>query len=360
MTTRDAALTWSALGILSKRRYDALLQVYGDLDAALAALDDRVLKGLGCRPETIERTMKLLRSFEPDVYAAGLEKHGLTLLSIEGDDFPKALRTIPDPPVFLTYRGDLTALDQPCVGVVGTRETSRYGLRVCENIVEPIARAGVVTVSGLARGIDAEVARSTLRAGGRTVAVLAHGLAMIHPRSSAMLAGEIVDRGGLLLSEFPLEAPPDKYTFPARNRLIAGLSRATIVLEAGVGSGALITAELALEYGRDIYAVPGQIFDPNYGGCHRLIASGQATLLTTADDLLRDLGIVAPDPGRPSYTPRDEVEAAVWEVLTSLPQSASDIVDRSRLDAGTVNAALTMMELQGGAKNVGGGTWVRN
>jgi DNA processing protein len=237
---------------------------------------------------------------------------------------------------------------------------SAYGKRVTQEFVPAFVRARVITVSGLALGIDAEVARETLAAGGKTVAVLGNGLGSVFPQSNARLAEEIVKRGGLLLSEFPLDTPPDKFTFPARNRIIAGLSLGTIVLEAPEGSGALITADLALDYGREVFVVPGQIFDPNYAGCHGLISRGHGKLVHSPTEVLADLGIIAPEAGKHTvYTPQNEDERVILDVLTTMPQAMDDLVGRTKLPVAAVSSALTMMELAGAARNVGGNQWVR-
>lgn len=357
---RDSALTWSWIGILTKRRYDAIIDKYQSLDAALPRVNAQFLRELGCREDTIKTTLDRLNKFDGASYGSELAKRGVDLLSIEDTDYPRLLREIGDPPIFLAYKGDLSILDQPTVALVGTRQMSSYGRRIVERFTPDIVRAGVTTVSGLAAGVDAAVARETLAAGGKTVAVLGHGLAVMYPPSNVKLAEEIVSGGGLLLSEFPLDQIPGKYTFPARNRIIAGLSLATVVLEAPIGSGALITSDLALDYDREVYAVPGQVFDPTFDGCHEIIAKGHAKLATHPRDILLDLGIiVAVNRASESYEPRSEEEAQVFATLTTMPQKIDDVVMRSGLEMSQVNATLTMMELSGVVKNVGAGEWVK-
>lgn len=354
------ALTWSWLNVLTKKRYDALRGKFGSLEDALQHVDQELLRALGCREETAISALNRLEEFDPDAYAAQLQTRGITLISFEEDSYPAQLKEIADPPVFLYYKGSIKILRQPCIALVGTRDMSAYGKRITETIVPELVRAGVVSVSGLAIGVDAQVARDTLASGGQTVAVLAHGLAGVYPRGNAKLAQEILAQGGALLSEFPLDIAPDKYTFVARNRIIAGLSLGTVVLEAGEGSGALITAELALEYGREVFAVPGQIFDPHYAGCNLLISRGQAKLVTVTEDILHECGIVQPETSeRPAYTPQHGVEKTVYSTLTTMPQSVSDLVKQAGIEAASINAMLTLLELNGAAKNVGGGMWVR-
>jgi len=355
------AFRWSWMDIMNKKRYDLLTEAYGTMDDAIEQLSEEVLRGLGLKQETVFRALNRLEECDPEVYQKEVEKRGLRLLTIEDEDYPAALRTLPDAPVFLYVRGDLLILSRPCIAMVGTREMSEYGEQVVSRFVPAFVRAGATTVSGLAQGIDAEVARETLRAGGQTIAVLGHGLGMIYPKENARLADQIVDEGGLILSEYPLDTEPGKYTFPARNRIIAGLSLATVVLEAAEKSGSLITAELALEYGREVAAVPGRITDPHYSGCHSLITSGQAKLVTSPDDVLREIGIVASERAPTKVALFDSPdEQTVYQVLTTLPAATDDIAVKAKLDAATLGAVLTMLELRGVAKKLSGGSWVRN
>ena len=354
-----AALTWSALNILTKQRFDAITEVFGDLETALKHVNEEFLRGLGCRQETIVNVLLRLEEFDAEAYQKELEKRDIHFLTIDDENYPSRLKEIGDPPVFLYYKGDLSLLDQPCIALVGTRKMSPTGKQVTDRFVPDLVAAGMVTVSGLAVGIDAEVAKETLHAGGKTVAVLGHGLRMIYPQSNAKLAEQILQHGGLIMSEFALDIQPDKYTFPSRNRIIAGISLGTVVLEAPVESGSIITAELALEYNRDVFAVPGAALDPNYSGCHQMIAKGQAKLVVSAKDVLQELGIVAPERKESSYAPQNDLEERLLAILTTMPQPMDDLIAKAKMDAGTLSSTLTMMELAGAAKNIGGGQWVR-
>lgn len=360
---RDPSLlTWWHLGILTKKRMDALLQVYSSLQEALESLTADALRALGCRAETVSLVLERLRVLDVQVLQRELDTRGIRILMLGEAAYPARLSLIADPPVFLAVRGDSSVLSQPSVALVGTRNLSAYGRLVTESMVQSLVRAGAITVSGLALGIDAVVAQETLRTGGRTVAVLGHGLGSVYPRANAALAEQIVAGGGALVSEFPLDMRPDTYTFPARNRIVAGLTLGTVVLEAPEKSGSLITAELASGYGRDVFAVPGSVFDPHYAGCHRLIRSGQAQLAATGTDVLRSLGFAgAADHTavHAAFVPQDAEQQAVHQLLTAMPQSLDDLVQLSERDAGSLNALLTLMELDGGARNLGGGQWVR-
>jgi DNA processing protein len=362
MTPREALSAWSEINVLDKRRYDAVIEVFGSLEKALPLLSVDFLQQLGCREDTAQKAMLRLEEFDAAREEQRLAANGITFLTIEDDAYPRALRAIEDPPVFLYYKGDLSVLEQPCIGLVGTRGMTAYGKRVTDTFVEPLVRAGLVTISGLAKGIDTRVAEETLRAGGRTVAALGHGFGMIFPAENGALSKKMVEKGGLLLTEFPFSKGSDTYTFPARNRIVAALSLGVIVLEAPVKSGALITADLALDYNREVFAVPGPIFEENYAGCHQLIAKGQAHLVTTPEQVLTHLRIAAPaaDAGAaPEFHADTPEEAALWNALTALPQTTDQLVAKSGLTAAQVSISLTMLELKGAARNVGGGEWVR-
>lgn len=360
--TLASALRWSWMNVLTMKRVEMLRTRFKDLDAALEHVSLEMLRELGCREDTSMLAMNRLEEFDPEAYAGILRKRDIRFLSFEDEEYPPSLREISDAPIFLYAMGDLGVLNQPCLGMVGTREMSEYGKRVVGMLVPDIIRAGMVTVSGLAFGIDAEVAKETVATGGRTVAVLGHGLGMIYPKQNERLAEEIVQKGGLILSEFPLDTRPDKYTFPARNRIIAGLSLGTVVVEAALESGSLITAELALEYGREVFAVPGQIFDSHYAGCHQLIARGHAKLVTSASEILTDIGIVSSAQGGApvqSYTPETPEEEQILKILTTMPMVLDDLAEKTELPPSALSATLTMLEIRGIVKNIGGGKWVR-
>lgn len=360
---RDTALRWSWMNVLTRKRYELLKETFKTLDRALDALSIEMLGQLGVREDTAMGAMNRLEEFDTETHQKELQKRELILITIEDEAYPTALLEIPDAPIFLYARGDLGILSQPCIALVGTRGMSDYGKRVTEHIVAPLVGAGIVTVSGLAAGIDAEVARETIRAGGETVAVLGHGFATMYPKAHVHLADDIVKAGGLILSELALDIQPDKFTFPARNRIIAGLSLGTVVLEAALQSGSLITADLALDYNRDVFAVCGPIFDPNYAGCHQLLQRGSAKLVTDAKDILCELGMAhavqSPQESRIDFAAENQEEAAVWSALTTMPVDLDDLVIKAKLDAATLNATLTMLELRGVVKNVGAGMWVR-
>lgn len=355
-----AHLLWSCLQVLTPQRHHDLLKVFGSLEEAAAHVDAELLQSLGCRPQAIPGALERLQKFDVDEEEEFLANADAVLIPFSYQSYPDLLKQIPDAPVFLYARGDFTLLQQPSVALVGTRRISTYGKRVTQEFTRALVQAGIVTVSGLAYGVDSLVALETMSAGGRTVAVLGQGLLTLTSRAQA-LADRIVDAGGLILSEFPLRSNADIFTFPQRNRIIAGLSLATIVLEAPESSGALITAKLAFDYNRDVFAVPGQIFDPNYAGCHAIIRRTQARLAATPRDVLGEIGVIVSEEeaGRSPYIPQNADEEVVLGTLTTMPQPVDALVEKSGKSAGTVSAVLTVLELNGAARNVGGGEWVR-
>ncbi len=260
--------------------------------------------------------------------------------------YPELLRRIPDPPLSLWLRGEADAglLARPAVAIVGARACSGYGRSVARMLASEAAAAGVVVVSGLARGIDGEAHRGTLAAGGSTVAVLGCGIDRDYPAAHAELARSIVAAGGLVVSEYEPGVEPAPWRFPARNRIIAGLARATVVVEARERSGALITADFALEDGREVLAVPGEITSALSAGANALLRQG-ATPVTCAADVLEAVGVEA-KPSTPTI-PDVPGAAAVVEALARAASTPDELVRATSLPAGEVAAALVELELAG-------------
>lgn len=260
--------------------------------------------------------------------------------------YPPLLAQIPDPPARLWIRGeaDPEVLARPAVAIVGARACSGYGRSVSRLLATEAARAGAVVVSGLARGVDGEAHRGALAGGGVTVAVLGCGVDRDYPAAHAELARQIVAAGGLVVSEYEAGVEPAPWRFPARNRIIAGLALATVVVEARERSGALITADFALEDGREVLAVPGEITSPLSAGTNGLLRLGAAPV-TCAADVLEAVGVEA----RPEthVLPDDPAAAAVLEALAAGASTADELARVTALDAGALAAALAMLELAG-------------
>ena len=268
-------------------------------------------------------------------------------------DYPPWLAAIPDPPAVLFVRGALAGLHGSGVGIVGARRCTRYGSTVARNLAADLGRSGLVVFSGLALGIDSAAHVGALDAGATTVAVLGCGLARRYPRRNGELAERVVGSGGALVSEYPPDVPPLRHHFPERNRIISGLSRAVIIVEATEKSGSLITARMAAEQGRDVLVVPGPVTGEKSAGCHRLIRQG-AGLIRDAEDVLAELDL-PPAPAAESRGASDhpgdgqlsDVERRVLAVLDVLPAPTDQIVADSGLEPADVTAALVRLQLTG-------------
>jgi DNA processing protein len=282
-------------------------------------------------------------SFDEAGFRASLAEQGLRWIARGERGFPARLRAVHDPPPGLFVRGGAPTalLDRPCVAVVGARACSAYGTAVATELGRELARAGAVVVSGLARGVDAAAHRGALETG-VTVAVLGCGIDRDYPRAHASLAAAIAQRG-LLLSEYAPGVEPAPWRFPARNRIVAGLCDATVVVEARERSGALITADLALDEGREVLAVPGEITSHLSSGTNALLRLG-ATPVTSVDDVLAAVGLDRPPPSPPALSAALD---AVHRAVADTPAPADDVARRAGLAAGEVAAALAELELLG-------------
>ena len=285
-------LEWIALNMtpgVGPRAAARLLERFGSAEGVYGALRAE-LERLRLRPEAVESIVLKDRHAEA---ARELERlraiEGAEVLILDDGAYPALLKEIPDPPVTLYVRGAWAeCLEAPCVGVVGSRRASTYGQNVALMLGRDLAARGVTVVSGLARGIDAAAHRGALEAGGRTVAVLGTGIDEVYPRDHRKLAAEILGRCGALVSQFPLATPPVAENFPYRNRIISGLSLGVVVVEASEKSGSLITARLAMEQNREVYAVPGNVTSKNSFGTNYLIKSAGAKLVQTWQDVVSE------------------------------------------------------------------------
>jgi DNA processing protein len=281
-----------------------------------------------------------------------VEKNSYQLIAFRDTGYPVILAEIPDPPLVLYVRGQAEILHTTAIAIVGTRRCSRYGRETARRIAGELATLGIIVISGLALGIDGEAHRGTLEAGGRTVAVLGTGVDEIYPSEHASLAKE-VEASGALVSEFPLGTKPRKENFPRRNRIISGLSRGVLVVEAPFRSGALITARTALEQGREVFAIPGRADNPNAAGPHSLIRDG-AKLTSGAKDILEE---IAPQLAQQTLSaPQaqeslplfdlDPDEKKVYEVLDRDPTPVDTIITESGLEASIVAGVLLRLQLK--------------
>ncbi|MFN8637745.1 MAG: DNA-processing protein DprA, partial [Chloroflexota bacterium] len=360
-TSLDERIYWVLLTMVKQigpARFGRLLDRFGSAEAAWhASLLD--LTGVGLERRAVESLGKLRASLDPEAEWRRLEQQGVSVVILDDPTYPTALREIADPPPVLYARGELSPADDWAIAVVGTRRASIYGRQATERIVSDVARAGVTVVSGLAKGIDTVAHRAALTAGGRTIAVLGSGLDRVYPEENRALADRIA-ASGAVLTEYPLGTPPDATNFPRRNRIVSGLARATLVVEADHKSGAMITATQAAEQGRDVFAVPGSIFSPLSAGPHQLIREG-AKVVTDASDILEELHLTAVVEERATREalPADPTEAALLRLLSDEPTHVDDLTRGAQLASATVTATLTILELKGLARQLGPMQYVR-
>ena len=280
---------------------------------------------------------------------------GMVLIALD-DRYPAALAASDPRPPLLYMAGDPASLAAPCVAIVGTRRATGYGRACAAEIADELARAGVTVVSGLAIGIDGQAHLAAISAGGRSVAVLPSPLDRVYPPRHRDLAARIVDTGGALVSELAPGQSHGKPDFARRNRIIAGLARAVVVVEAPDRSGALLTVTAAIEYGREIFAVPGQIDAVASRGCNRLIADHQASIVTSAGALLHRVG-AAPGERPVSVASLSDSEALVLHALLQRPGSIEELITRTRLATGALASTLTLLEARGLVEAYGGATF---
>lgn len=339
-------------------RLQALLDACGSVEAAWHASIQQ-LQAAHLDRRSIENLLNARREIHPEQELQKVVMAGITALTWEDSDYPTALKSIDAAPPVLYVRGRLTSQDEWAVAIVGTRRASTYGREVAQVLAGELARHGVTVVSGLALGVDTVAHRAALDAGGRTLAVLGSGLDQLYPPQNRGLAAAIAEQGAVL-SDYALGTRPDASNFPPRNRIISGLSRGVVIVEAGERSGALITARFAAEQGRDVFAVPGSILHPGSAGCNALIQQG-ATPVLSVDDVLEQLNLLHLQEriDARSTVPADPQEQELLNLLTSEPAHIDEIVRGANLPAAVVGGLLTVMELKGLVRQVAPMMYVR-
>ena len=361
MDEREALVALALLPDLPPAGAAGLLARFGEARAIRAAPPEALTAVPGVTRHVAERLRDPALAEQVGRELRRLEALGGSALTLSDPAYPPLLRQIPDPPPALFVRGSLPSPEVMAVAVVGAREATPYGRAVAERLAHDLARAGVAVVSGFARGIDAAAHRGALRAGGMTVGVLGCGLDVTYPAGSGGLAEGVVRRGALL-TEFPLGTRPLPVNFPRRNRIISGLGRGVVVVEAAERSGALVTARSALEQDREVFAVPGPITARTSAGTNRLIKAG-AKLTEDWADVLEELipGWVRPAPVPPPPLPEELPEEArlIWGALAAEPAHIDTLATRTALPAGRVAAGLLVLEMAGFVRQLPGQTYVR-
>ena len=336
-----------------------LLGFFGDAETAWKAeLVDLQQSGIG--NFAAEQISTQRKNIDPDAEWEKMQKENIRLIDWESSDYPILLREISNPPYLLYARGNLDLNSAPIISIVGSRKYTQYGKQVAENFSRELARAGIIVASGMAIGIDSFAHRGALNAGGKTVAVLADSLdnEHLHPRINFNMSQEILENG-LLLSEYAVPTESLPVLFPARNRIVAGLSMGTLIIEAGEKSGSLITATLALEFNREIFAVPGPIFSPQSFGTNDLIKKG-AKVVTSIRDILEELNLGKIEKSNQSFLkiPENKEEEILLKILSTDPLHIDNIAKISKLGTVSVLSNLTLMELKGWVRNIGGQNYI--
>ena len=350
MTSREAYIALNRIEGIGPVRVRALVEALGSPEAVLAASPAALAAVRGVGPKVAENVVAQRDGLDAGAEEAAAAKLGARLVTPVDADYPAPLKTIYDPPLCLYVRGTLEKKDEQALAVVGTRRASHYGAAQADRLAYLAAKAGFAIVSGLARGIDTVAHKAALKAGGRTLAVLGGALDKLYPPENRELAEEIAAHGAVL-SEFPLGREPDRTTFPYRNRVVSGLSKGVLVVEAGLDSGAMNTAEQALEQGRSVMAVPGRVDMDGARGPHRLIQNG-ARLVADLPDILKEFEFLFP-PGEQARLARQQdarqrltlapPEAAVVRALWTEPELDFDVLIRK---TGLSSAQLMTLSMQ--------------
>lgn len=349
--TRRDWLTLHLVPGLGAAGFRKLVARFGSPTEALRAGRKELMQLQGLRPEAIDGIVKGPPFREADLELKRIGELGIALVCLGDAEYPALLANIYKPPMVLFVKGELGVLCSPGLAVVGSRAATTYGLKIARELSGQLAAQGLVIVSGLALGIDTAAHAGALAAGGKTIAVLGSGLDVIYPKTNWRLAEQIAGSGAMV-SEYPLGTRPDPFRFPARNRIISGLTRGVLVVEAAQHSGSLITARLALDEGREVFAIPGRVDSVKSAGTHRLLQEG-AKLVGSIADVLVELGWqtggreAAMPEKVPAAVALDADESLILGLLDAYPIHIDSLITQARLGAATVNGVLLRLELHG-------------
>lgn len=364
MDSTEAYIALNMLPTVGPVRLRKLLEVFQEPQAILAAKRSDLRKVEGIGNEVADQISSWESTIDLSAELQRIREFGAAVITQQSQSYPRPLREIHAPPIVLYVWGEIEQRDHHAIGVIGARRTTHYGMESAKKLAYQLAYAGLTVVSGLARGIDTAAHQGALAAKGRTIAVIGSGLARLYPPENAPLAEKIRCGSGAILSEFSMDIEPDRQTFPMRNRIISGWSHGILVVEAGLNSGALITAAQALEQGRSVYAVPGHISAPSAMGSNRLIQQG-AKLVMDASDILDDLEILLPEAKPPPETavrplpPLSDEERRVYDAIDASETSIDDIATRSKLRSAAVSSTLLQLELKHLVKQLPGKYFVK-
>lgn len=354
-------LAFSQISGFGPMKFKRLLGHFADLNEAWSA-NLPELTAIGFTETEADKIIVSRTKINPDQELDRINQLGISAITIKDPAYPKNLAQIYDAPAILYYRGNLTCLANQCLAVIGARKHTAYGQLAVEKIIEPLAQAGLTIVSGLALGIDALAHQAALKVDGLTAAVLGSDLQWknIGPRTNFRLAEKILEADGCLISEFPIGTEANKTTFPQRNRIVSGLSRGVLVIEAALNSGTLITVGQALDQNRDIFAVPGNIFSDCSEGTNNLIRRG-AKITTTADDVLNEFCITLnlKLDKKTEITLLDSEEQLIVKHLNADPLQLDKLAELCQIRINALNSKLMILELKGIIKNIGNNQYIK-
>ncbi|MCK5416350.1 DNA-processing protein DprA [Candidatus Parcubacteria bacterium] len=340
----------------SDKKLRILLKIFKNEENIFKASSEELIKA-SVSENTAYAFSVFKKDFNFEKIINQLIKEDIGIITLEDDNYPALLKEIYDPPHLLYYKGKIEQDNNINIAVVGSRKYSHYGEQAVEKIVGDLARNNITIVSGLALGIDALAHRATINNNGRTIAVLGTGIdaKSIYPKMNKFLSDQIIESGGLILSEFPIETPPEKYNFPKRNRIISGLCLGTLLIEAAEKSGTLITARTALEQNREVFAIPGSIFSQTSKGTNQFIKEG-AKIVTSADEIIETFDI---EKIESQIKTKQQIQTTIEEemilkLLNHEPTHIDEITHDSKLPAPQVSSTLIIMEMKGLIKNIGG------
>lgn len=357
ITRDEILLTLNASQKIGPRTFQYLAKFFNDDFEKHWQLSLRQLKDI-LPKEVLDKFLEARDQFSPDKEAKKLNLIKAEYLTIYDIEYPSLLKEIYNPPFVIYYKGNNKILNSSAIAIVGSRKFSQYGKTIGYKLAFDLAQSGLTIVSGLALGLDTVVQRAAVEASGLTIGVLACGIDQIYPATNAELARKIINSDGLILTENPPGTPPMKQHFPARNRIISGLSLGTLVVEAAQSSGSLITAACALEQNREIFAVPGNADSETSRGTNNLIKMG-AKPVTEAADILQIFDMVQIEPQSKNIRLSEE-ENALLNFIRSGPLHIDKIAQASKLDIVAVSQNLTLLELKGAVRHLGGGVYQIN
>ena len=369
ITSAEDTNDWIILNMIpgvGSSTFRRLVKFFGSPSVVLAASLKELAMVRGITPSVCQNIINHRDGIQIDHELDLVKRYNCKVITLDDENYPASLKAIYDPPPLLYVKGELLTNDSHSISVVGTRNATPYGMKVTEQLSGQLASRGIAIVSGMAHGIDTAAHNGALSTGGRTIAVIGNGLDIIYPADNSRLFEKIISSGAAI-SELPMGTKPHRGMFPRRNRLISGISLGTLIVEASKQSGAIITADFALEQGREVFAVPGQIFSEASKGTNELIKQG-AKLVDSVEDILDELPSYAFQPSTDEVIKNEDAliesqlsqeEGAIWKVINSSPVHIDDISKRSALPAFKVSSSLVMLELKGLIQQLSGKMFIR-